>query len=212
MMEVHEITVLKINQSLAINLPIKEVRDMNLQQGQNVMFWISDNVIAAKPMLLIERSEKGTWVRRINKRKTNTFIIIPPKIAVAFGLKIGDTMLIKAKDDSYGRPIFVMKPTRQDRQIRIMHDGDESYVEVYPLKPDGTVDESVKPQKVRVPYSVAHDMVSKMDKGEDPEIDKHLPKEDGFYLIVPKDFHVDFLDPGEEQPIRPWDADELRDL
>ena len=211
-MEVHKRTIYKQNQSLALTLPAKEVADMNLQNGWNMMFWIGDNVIVAKPLLLIEGSKEGTWLRKINRTEAQTTVIIPPKIAAAFGIKAGDTMLVKAKIDEYGRPVFVMKPEKQNRQVRIKHDGDRSYVEVYALKPDGEVDESVKPQQVTVPYNVAHDMVAKIDTGEDPKLEEHLPKTDRFYLKVPKDFHIEFLEPGEEQPIRPWEADELRKI
>ena len=211
-MEVHKRTVIKHNQSLALTLPAKEVADMNLQNGWNMMFWIGDNVIVAKPLLLIEGSKDGTWLRKINRTESQTTVILPPKIAAAFNIKAGDTMLVKAKIDEYGRPVFVMKPKKQNRQVRIKHDGDRSYVEVYALKPDGEVDESVKPQQVTVPYNVAHDMVAKIDTGEDPKLEEHLPKTDRFYLKVPKDFHIEFLEPGEEQPIRPEDADVLREL
>ena len=50
---------------------------MNLQNGWNMMFWIGDNVIVAKPLLLIEGSKDGTWLRKINRTESQTTVIHP---------------------------------------------------------------------------------------------------------------------------------------
>ena len=212
-MEIYEIIVRKSNQSLIITLPKPEVQRINLWHTCGIQMWIGDNMIIAKPMLPWERQAENTEVRNVNMSGSSAILVLPPKLTQAFNIRAGDKVRVGCTPDAEKREVFLIKPKEQKHHVRLLHDGPETYVEVYQWNEDGTVNESIPPEKYTVSYEKGHKLEAAIKRGEDPTKDLKKEKKDFRILHLEKP-GPDYKDPkflkrGERQPIRKWEADAL---
>ena len=116
-------TVIKLNQSLGINIPTKEFKRMGLTHKQKVAIFIADNRIYLIPLMSNELCSIKHKVRTITfKQPSNPTLVLPKKILREFEVKQGDTVIIYPVRNEEDRWFFYIRPLYQRRHVRCKND------------------------------------------------------------------------------------------
>lgn len=113
--------------SQRISLPISEVRRMKLLHGQQIHFWLGDNVICGR--LLPPGSEKPpcsktSHTRNLKVRPDSAWVTIPAALCRMFQIRTGDRILLRFRmHGRFGRMLLI-RPSRQQMTVRVSHNPD----------------------------------------------------------------------------------------
>lgn len=204
-----EVKLVKVYKSIAFTPPAKVMQILKLVHKQRMLIYVDNDKIDVTPMRPGQpKPSYECWIRNVYSGHNKTSLVLPAPVIDMFHLKAGDSLMIRIGDVD-GRKFIMLKPSRPTVHVRMKHQGEKSVVEIYPLTPDGKIDETRDPIIKAVPYAEAHGISKSLEDGDKVKLENEVDATRPIDMAVPKGYKPEvFLKRGEKQAAPEGEEDE----